>query len=387
VRKAVKPWTLTGAARAARDARVAAIGYMRTAPVEQEWQAMMLARLHQSRTAEAGGPEAARSLLFAIMGYPPPYPATWPQASTRILSDEARYLSQADLYVLTPPMLTVVTAAAQTLRYADLGQLRSDDLPGPTGLQVLPQPLRLRSPTGTVEELLACTWREPWRLPLPAGWGFAGSDLPAVRMSAYTSARRTNADFQHEVRRLRVTLPPILLDSIWALPLHPATEAQQHDRQLLETHVHRLNAQYREDISSQAADGEITAEYAPGSVIDDDEDGTFASRFMYAFWRICEQRIATITKADTQHTTRKTAARARPAADVRVVALRRAATAASTGQPGQAQWHHRWVVRMHKVNQWYPSLGQHRVLFRGPYLKGPADKPLLGGDIVKGLVR
>ena len=33
---------------------------------------------------------------------------------------------------------------------------------------------------------------------------------------------------------------------------------------------------------------------------------------------------------------------------------------------------HRWVVvRMHKVNQWYPSLGQHRVCFRGPYMKGP----------------
>ena len=42
---------------------------------------------------------------------------------------------------------------------------------------------------------------------------------------------------------------------------------------------------------------------------------------------------------------------------------------------------------MHKVNQWYPSLGQHRVLFRGPYVKGPADKPLLGGDVVRGLVR
>jgi hypothetical protein len=42
---------------------------------------------------------------------------------------------------------------------------------------------------------------------------------------------------------------------------------------------------------------------------------------------------------------------------------------------------------MHKVNQWYPSLGQHRVRFRGPYIKGPAGKPLLGGDIIKGLVR
>lgn len=208
-----------------------------------------------------------------------------------------------------------------------------------------------------------------------------------MRISAYTS-HRVNADFHREAHRLRVTLPPILLDGIWAQPLHPATQAQEHDQQRLETHVRRLNARYRQDISAQAADGEITAEYAPGTVIDNDEDGTFESRFMYAFWRICEQRIAILTTNVPRPAGRKRAARARPPADVRVVALRRAASpTAGTGQAGQTQGHHRWVVRMHKVNQWYPSLGQHRVLFRGPYLKGPAGKPLLGGDIVKGLVR
>jgi hypothetical protein len=361
---------------------------MRTSAVEQDWQAMILARLHESRIAGAGSSEAARSLVFATMGYRPPYPVSWRQASTRMLSDEARYLSQADLYVLTPPMLAVVTAAAQTLRYADLNQLHGDDLPGPTGLLVLPQPLQLRSATGTVQEIRAYTWRAPWCLPLPTEWGFEGTELPAVRMSAYTSARRGNTDCQSEVRRLRVVLPPILLDGIWTLPLHPATEEQEYDQQRLEAQVHRLNAWHREEVSSVAADGEITAEYAPGTVIDDDEDCTFGSRFMYAFWRICEQRIATITQTEARHTGRKTKARARPPADVRVVALRRAASpSAGTGQPGQAQWHHRWVVRMHKVNQWYPSLGQHRVLFRGPYLKGPAGKPLLRGEIVKGLVR
>lgn len=49
--------------------------------------------LHESRIAWAGSPHAARSLLFTIMGYPPPYPATWRQAAAAILSDEARYRS------------------------------------------------------------------------------------------------------------------------------------------------------------------------------------------------------------------------------------------------------------------------------------------------------
>ncbi len=42
---------------------------------------------------------------------------------------------------------------------------------------------------------------------------------------------------------------------------------------------------------------------------------------------------------------------------------------------------------MHKVRQWYPSLGQHKVIYRGPYLKGPEDKPLLDGETVRGLTR
>ncbi len=210
-----------------------------------------------------------------------------------------------------------------------------------------------------------------------------------MRISAYTSARRTNSDFRREVRRLGVSLPPFLLGCTWSLPLHAATAAQEHDQQRLEAELHRLNAGYwEEEIRSRTAAGETAGEYDPGRAIDEDQDGTFGSRFVYAFWRMCEQRIAAITTAETGHAACKTAAKARVPADVRVVALRRAASpAAGPGQQSQAEWCHRWVVRMHKVNQWYPSLGQHRVRFRGRYVKGPADKPLLGGDVVKGLVR
>jgi hypothetical protein len=50
-------------------------------------------------------------------------------------------------------------------------------------------------------------------------------------------------------------------------------------------------------------------------------------------------------------------------------------------------WQHRWVVRMHKVRQWYPSLQQHKVLYRGPYIKGPPGKPLMPGESVWALSR
>ncbi|MFC4466856.1 hypothetical protein ACFPH6_20380 [Streptomyces xiangluensis] len=43
-------------------------------------------------------------------------------------------------------------------------------------------------------------------------------------------------------------------------------------------------------------------------------------------------------------------------------------------------YHHRRPVRMRKVRQWYPSLQEHRVIWRGPYIKGPADAPLMMGE-------
>ncbi|MDN5932741.1 MAG: hypothetical protein L0I24_17025 [Pseudonocardia sp.] len=34
---------------------------------------------------------------------------------------------------------------------------------------------------------------------------------------------------------------------------------------------------------------------------------------------------------------------------------------------------------------WYPSEQRHKILYRGPYVKGPADKPLLGGDVARSM--
>lgn len=37
---------------------------------------------------------------------------------------------------------------------------------------------------------------------------------------------------------------------------------------------------------------------------------------------------------------------------------------------------------MHKVRQWYPSLGEHKIIWRGPYIKGPADATMLSTEKV-----
>lgn len=71
---------------------------------------------------------------------------------------------------------------------------------------------------------------------------------------------------------------------------------------------------------------------------------------------------------------------------VRILRLRRgvaaqARAAAGAGGAGR-EYRHRWVVRGHWRNQFYPSIAAHRPKWIAPYLAGPADAPLLGGDKV-----
>jgi hypothetical protein len=126
-------------------------------------------------------------------------------------------------------------------------------------------------------------------------------------------------------------------------------------------------------------------EYAPGEQIDDHDD-TFMPRFLYAFWQLCQQQIAAVDMGAVNHSAQVTADRAGLSPDVRVVRLRRTSSPVDGDHHGR-EWHHRWVVRILKVRQWYPSLQQHKVIYRGPYVKGPSDKPLLHGENVWALVR
>jgi hypothetical protein len=70
---------------------------------------------------------------------------------------------------------------------------------------------------------------------------------------------------------------------------------------------------------------------------------------------------------------------------VRVLRLRRGVGAAARKAAGDGpgrEYHHRWIVRGHWRNQWYPSIKAHRPKWIAAYLAGPDDAPLLGGDKV-----
>lgn len=75
---------------------------------------------------------------------------------------------------------------------------------------------------------------------------------------------------------------------------------------------------------------------------------------------------------------------------LRVVALRRA-DKPCLNEPGgsdvQRDYTHRWLVRGHWRNQWFPSIQDHKPRWIAQHLKGPEDKPLVVKETVFDLKR
>lgn len=122
----------------------------------------------------------------------------------------------------------------------------------------------------------------------------------------------------------------------------------------------------------------------PGAVMRNE-----ALRAAMATWLLCGQDLSEQTQAPVDRPVRRTYTRAgRPLPTVRQVALRQPAhgngSAASEDGP---QWQHRWVVRGHWRNHWYPSQQRHRPLWINSHIKGPDGQPLIGGEKVNVLRR
>lgn len=385
-----KQWTLAGAARSARDARIATVRFL-ASPAMAQWHLVSLMAAYGYHKHHRGDHDQALGQLYGGMGYRPPFPK-WKDGSNLILADEARYLAEADLYVLSPQMCGVVTAAALTLSVEDLSLIAPDDLPTPTGVVVLPHPLICRAINGELADIRAFTWRHPAEF-LQLVVGNYQRALPAVRVSVYNDAHgpiqpESFVEFASQAAAAGTPIAPLILDAIRCWPYQQAITEDLAEgleryasgsRQLGQlAHAKTADLGLNED--------QVTGEYKPGDEIDDHDD-LFAVRFLYAFWRLCEQRIAVTETSLPNHSAQVLAARAGVAADVRVAQLRRTERKRPEAETGTVNWQHRWPVRMHKVRQWYPSKGSHQILYRGPYVKGPENKPMISGDTAWGLIR
>lgn len=423
-------WRPTAAGRAVRDARIATAAHMRRAEVARDWEmtrvvsAMGVWRDHlrsqagpnRSRQIEVAIQQCAEDLLLGGSGLSRPYPAGVAESAQALLNRRADDLDAATLYVVSPSMCDVVVAAAQTLTVDDLGLLDPDDLPSPTGLVLLPHPLIVRTTSGSLGDDRAYVWHTPAQLhrPEPAvatglgqvvrralGATVPGDRVPVMKMVdsvRITSYMDTSGpvrpdsfrDMAAKAAAARTPLPPLLADSTRTFPFHPPVTDATRDAMTSLSAAARLQGDRWRELNAELGfdEGDNIRDssgftYHPGDEINDADD-LFSFRFLYAFWRLCGQQIAQISQDAPTPSAQQRADRAGVSSDVRVVTTRPSRRSESS-EPASTDWQHRWVVRMHKVRQWYPSEQRHKIIYRGPYVKGPADKPLLGGEVVRSM--
>lgn len=137
----------------------------------------------------------------------------------------------------------------------------------------------------------------------------------------------------------------------------------------------------------------------PGGVSDAesaaDRDARSAlQRTILATWLLMGQTLTRSERVTAPRPARRRIERLDRTLDptVRYIDLRRARTEPSERPDDDTanrtrNYRHRWIVRGHWRNQYYPSRNDHRPIWIDPHLAGPDDKPLLGGERVNVLRR
>lgn len=131
-----------------------------------------------------------------------------------------------------------------------------------------------------------------------------------------------------------------------------------------------------------AARGLVAMEQTEDGMVEADKSWLETWGFVQTFFRLAQQRIATISAAEGDRHTRKRIARmkGKPAnfTGVQVVTLRRPKRPLADDHVAHSvDWKHRWVVDGHWRNQFYPSTKTHRQIWIAPYVKGPEDADLV----------
>lgn len=119
-----------------------------------------------------------------------------------------------------------------------------------------------------------------------------------------------------------------------------------------------------------------------------------AERALVVTWLLMGQTLATAQDVQPTKASAKFISRINPAllSTTRYVQLRHKAAvpearADSDGPTGRS-YRHRWMVRGHWRNAWYPSRQDHRPVWIDPHLKGPDGAPILDpGKLVSVLKR
>ncbi|MCQ4084368.1 hypothetical protein NGB36_28250 [Streptomyces sp. RB6PN25] len=330
--------------------------------------------------------DAAMSMTLGKQGFRPPWPRAPREVAAWQIRQIGKLLRQAEVFVISPAAHAAVMAAAATLEPADVSTLDRDrDVIVPIGLLVLPEPVVVVNRTGSLSDTAAFGWQFVTQHQVLPTAQYAG-----VRVTTFMDRDGPvqPAEWQLAVRQARASgtpLPPLVPDGMYGMRGDGclAEESTETMADLSERH-RQLQKALTQASQWRSEPVPEMGEWGGGRVEDPFDD--FAGRYMFAFWRLISQGITAADQPQAPFGPRTAADRGGGSEpddpEVRVIRLT-APAPRTTDTPGEKKarvYHHRWPVRMHKVRQWYPSRQEHRVIWRGPYIKGPADAPLMMGE-------
>lgn len=128
-------------------------------------------------------------------------------------------------------------------------------------------------------------------------------------------------------------------------------------------------------------------EVAPGKV---DEGLSLQRKLLLAVNLIAAQHVAVVRRESGQRQVKRRAQRMDMPnyGDISYITLRREDQGGHEGdrEPGEG-YSYRFMVSGHWRHQWYPSKGEHHLIWIDPFIKGPEDRPLIIKDKVWKVVR
>ncbi|MFD7011173.1 hypothetical protein [Rhodococcus jostii] len=374
---------MTRAARAAADLRDEVVDAIPGSRLLLETSILSGKQLYESRFrafTEQGHPAAVAhaSALESINLYqldprvlnnPQPVAAN---AQLQLINDLTT-MRAADLFVVSPVMHAMAIAAAATLDDEDLRLWREEDLPSQHGFVLFPTPVVFQHSPGLLpDELAGLSWRlgtvhipgdhgpkTPHQAVFSTAWFDGAGEIKREQFLSDVAYARQRGERHPSIVPIQYAYAALAVTAAAPMP----TAAQ---------------------VDAAVPSAEVIGEYS-GDAITGQVMGIWMTKYLLALTRLLKQPKQAAERPYREGIDPR--ARRRPHHDVRVVQARAVESGDSpSGEPTAARkFRHRWTVRMHKVNQYYPKEGVHRIIWRGPYIKGPTDAPMLHGQKVNAI--
>lgn len=286
------------------------------------------------------------------------------------LEDVADLLPTAEMFYVSADMTAVAKAAAATMPSQPL---LADDLPSDTGMMLWDAPPEIIDYSEGPVPVAGIAWGFRHQTNLPY-WG--DTEFPtSVTVVPFNSDDPAHQSRWRDAARSDRT---ILTD-------RPTGFITGHELVVyLLVDGWTLGAGSHQLIPAGSCQWWVGSE--PGEMAND--PGSLAATIL-ATWTLMQQSLTVTGPAVVQRAERRRNQRAELPSDVVVVRLRRKSTDGeiSADTAAAVDWSHRWLVGGHWRNQWLPSRQAHRLQWIAPYVKGPANLPLVIKDKVTAWIR